>query len=96
MQSNKTVLKPFRVTVITKRIEDQMDHLLQPTVLLPVSLVIIVLGTVFTRALQKTREKELQYHQDLRMREMEHEEKMKQLEIELEKAKSRSASGAAA
>jgi hypothetical protein len=35
----------------------------------------------------KARDKELQYHQDLRIREMEHQVKMKQLEIELEKAK---------
>jgi len=35
----------------------------------------------------KARDKELQYHQDLRIREMEHQAKMKTLEIELEKAK---------
>ncbi|MGO8819123.1 MAG: hypothetical protein ACLQVG_31165 [Terriglobia bacterium] len=35
----------------------------------------------------KARDKELQYHQDMRIREMEHQAKMKTLEIELEKAK---------
>ncbi len=35
----------------------------------------------------KARDKELRYHQDLRIREMEHQAKMKTLEIELEKAK---------
>jgi hypothetical protein len=33
------------------------------------------------------REKELQYHQDLRIREMEHQQKMMELEVEREKAK---------
>ena len=44
----------------------------------------------------KARERELQYHQDLRIREMEHQRKMKELEIELEKTKARSSSGQAA
>jgi hypothetical protein len=35
----------------------------------------------------KARDKELQYHQDLRVREMEHQVKMRQLELELEKAR---------
>ena len=60
-----------------------MREFLQPTVLLPLSLVVIVLGTV----VYKMREKELECHQDLRVREMEHAQKMKELEIELEKAK---------
>jgi len=44
----------------------------------------------------KARDKELQYHQDLRIREMEHQRKMKELEVELEKAKGRSSAGPAA
>ena len=53
----------------------------------------IIFGTVMIVAIvgivhwSKARDKELQYHQDLRIREMEHQVKMKQLEIELEKAK---------
>ena len=68
-----------------------MEHYFQPTVLFPIAVVVIALGSVITSALRKTREKELQCHQDLRIREMEHELKMKQLEIELEKTKGRSA-----
>jgi hypothetical protein len=62
----------------------------------------IIFGTVMVVAIVgivhwfKARDKELQYHQDLRIREMEHLQKMKQLEIELEKAKTRSVSGPAA
>lgn len=73
-----------------------MEHFLAPTVLLPVSIVAIVLGMTFASALRKTREKELQYHQDLRRREMEHERKMQELEIELEKTRGRRAPDAAA
>jgi hypothetical protein len=53
----------------------------------------IIFGTVMVVAIVaivhwfKARDKELQYHQDLRIREMEHQAKMKQLEIELEKAR---------
>lgn len=73
-----------------------MIHFLQPTVLLPVSVVVIVLGTVGLNAVRTIREKELQCHQDLRVREMEHEQKMKELEIELERARAQSASTHAA
>ena len=51
---------------------------------------VIIVGIVFW---YKAREKELQYHQDLRIREMEHQRKMKELEIELEKTKAQRASG---
>jgi hypothetical protein len=73
-----------------------MEAFLQPTHLLFFSVVLIVLGTVVTSALRKTREKELQYHQDLRIREMEHAVIMKQLEIELENAKGRNTGDKAA
>ena len=56
-------------------------------------MVVAVVGIVFWF---KARDKELQYHQDLRVREMEHQRKMKELEIELEKTKTRSSSGQAA
>jgi hypothetical protein len=39
----------------------------------------------------KAHEKDLQVHQDLRIREMEHQRKMKELELELEKEKNRRA-----
>lgn len=40
---------------------------------------------------QKAREKELQYHQEMRLREMEHQLKMKELEVDMEKLKTRQA-----
>jgi hypothetical protein len=42
-------------------------------------MVIIIVGTISFR---KMRERELQAHQDLRMREMDHERRLKELEIE--------------
>jgi hypothetical protein len=59
--------------------------------LLLVSMVVIVLGTVAMSAFRKIREKELQYHQDMRTREMEYQTRMKQLEIDLARAKGRDA-----
>jgi len=58
-----------------------------------IPIVALVFGTAMIVAIVaivhwfKARDKELQYHQDLRVREMEHQRKMKELEIELEKAK---------
>jgi predicted histidine transporter YuiF (NhaC family) len=56
-------------------------------------MVVAIVGIVSWR---KTREKELQYHQDLRIREMEHQRKMKELEVELEKARAMQTTGKAA
>jgi hypothetical protein len=56
-------------------------------------MVAFIVGIVFWF---KAREKELQYHQDLRLREMEHQRKMKELELELEKVKVRQGSDRAA
>jgi uncharacterized membrane protein YciS (DUF1049 family) len=56
-------------------------------------MVVFIVGIVFW---YKAREKELQYHQDLRLREMEHQRKMKELELELEKVKVRQGSDRAA
>jgi len=64
-----------------------MDKLLQPDVLFALVIVVIVFGTMGLHTFRKMRERELQYHEGLRIREMEHEKKMKELEIELEKAK---------
>jgi hypothetical protein len=49
-------------------------------------MVVAIVGIVFWF---KAREKELQFHQDMRIREMEHQRKMKELEVEMEKAKGR-------
>ena len=57
------------------------------------AMIVGIVGIVFWF---KAREKELQYHQDLRVREMEHQRQMKELEIELEKAMVQGSSGRAA
>ena len=67
-----------------------------PEELIPIAGMLMVLGIVAIVFWYRAREKELQFHQDLRIREMEHLEKMKQLEIELEKAKGRDAGDKAA
>ena len=54
---------------------------------------VLIVGIVFWF---KAHEKDLQFHQDMRIREMEHQRKMKELEIELEKTKAQRAPGQAA
>jgi hypothetical protein len=66
-----------------------------PEELIPIAGMLMVLGIVAIVFWSKARAKELQFHQDLRIREMEHLQKMKALEIELEKAKARGSSGPA-
>ncbi len=56
-------------------------------------MVVAVAGIIFWF---KARDKELQYHQDLRLKEMEHQRRMKELEIELEKTRQRNATSQAA
>ena len=67
-----------------------------PEELIPIAAMVMVLGIVAIVSWSRARMKELQFHQDLRIREMEHAQKMKQLEIELENAKARSTSRQAA
>jgi len=67
-----------------------------PEELIPIAGMLMVLGIVAIVFWYRAREKELQFHQDLRIREMEHQRKMKELEVDLEKAKGRSSSGQAA
>ena len=64
-----------------------------PAELIPIAGMLMVLGIVAIVFWSKARAKELQFHQDLRVREMEHQRKMKELEIELEKTKARGPSG---
>jgi len=66
-----------------------MENFFQPTVLLPVFMTIVILGLVALGILRKMRDKELECHQEMRIREIEHQVKMKQLEIDLEKARGR-------
>jgi hypothetical protein len=56
-------------------------------------MIVAIVGIVFWF---KARDKELQYHQELRIREMEHQRKMKELELELEKTNGRSSTSHAA
>jgi hypothetical protein len=58
----------------------------------PLGAFIMVVLIVGIKVMGRTRERELEAHRDLRMREMEHERRLKELEIEkakleLEKAK---------
>jgi hypothetical protein len=64
-----------------------MGSFLQPTVLIPIVgilLPVFIVGIVFWF---KSHEKDLQFHQEMRIREMEHQRKMKELDVELEKTK---------
>ena len=65
--------------------------MLDPGTLIPIVAIAMPLGIVGIVFWYKSREKELQFHQDLRIREMEHQRKMKELELELEKEKNRKA-----
>ena len=73
-----------------------MDHMLQPVVLVPIVAILLPVAIVGIVFWFKAHEKDLQFHQDMRIREMEHQRKMKELEIELEKTKSQRVSGPAA
>ncbi len=51
---------------------------------------VLIVGIVFW---YKVRVRELQCHQDLRMREMEHQKKMMEMQIELERTKAQQLAG---
>ncbi len=53
-----------------------------PGIVVPIGSFLMVIIIVATVSFRKMRERELQAHQDLRMREMEHERRLKELEIE--------------
>jgi len=61
--------------------------MVDPDLVIPLAGMLMVLGIVAIIFWFKGREKELRYHQELRIREMEHLQKMKQLELEIEKTK---------
>jgi len=63
----------------------------QPGLLIPIVAIVMPLGIVAIVFWYKARATELQFHQDLRIREMEHQRKLKELELEMEKEKSRRA-----
>jgi len=62
-----------------------------PEFLIAIVAILMPLGIVGIVFWYKTREKELQFQQDMRIREMEHHRKMKELELELEKERNRRA-----
>ncbi|HEV2175962.1 MAG TPA: hypothetical protein VGW33_01975 [Terriglobia bacterium] len=70
-----------------------MSDILSNPIIIPV--VGTVFGTVMIAVIvglalwHKTREKELQVHQDMRIREMDHQRRMKELELEIERTKAR-------
>ena len=59
--------------------------------LIPIAGMLMVLGIVGIVFWFKSRERELQVHQEMRTREMEHQRKMKELELEIEKTRGRQA-----
>ena len=59
--------------------------------LIPIAGMLMVIGIVGIVFWYKARDRELQFHQDLRLKEMEHQRRMKELELEVEKVKARSA-----
>jgi len=65
--------------------------MIQPELLIPLVAIAMPLGIVGIVFWYKSRATELQFHQDLRIREMEHQRKMKELELEMEKEKNRRA-----
>jgi hypothetical protein len=68
-----------------------------PGILVPLGAFVMAIIIVAIGTMRKMREKELQAHQELRIREMEHERKMKEMEIEkarLELEKVRTTKGA--
>ena len=63
----------------------------EPGIVIPIVAIAMPLGIVGIVFWYKSRATELQFHQDLRIREMEHQRKMKELELEMEKEKNRRA-----
>ncbi len=55
--------------------------------LIPFAGMLMVIAIVAIVYWFKAREKELQFHQELRIKEMEHQRRMKELELEVEKVK---------
>jgi hypothetical protein len=53
-----------------------------PGIMVPLGAFLMAIIIVAITSMRKMREKELQAHQELRLREMEHERKIKEMEIE--------------
>ena len=67
---------------------------MDPGVLVPLGGLAMVIAIVAITSFRKMRERELQAHQELRMREMEHERRLKELEIERVKLEMEKSKGA--
>ena len=91
----KTALPGFRLGSMRMLMNMDISPLLIPIVAVVAGTAMIV-AIVWIVHWYKARDKELQYHQELRVREMEHLQKMKELEIELEKTRRQNHSGQAA
>jgi hypothetical protein len=81
---------PSHAKSIARRIG--MESIMSNGLIVPLGLFLMVVLIVGITSMRKMRERELQAHQELRIREMEHERKLKEMEIEkakleLEKAK---------
>jgi len=63
--------------------------MIEPWLLVSIAGMAMPLGIIAIVFWYKSREKELQVHQDMRIREMEHHRKMKELELEVEREKNR-------
>jgi hypothetical protein len=50
---------------------------------------VMIVAIVFIVTWARTRERELQTHQEMQIRDMEHQRRMKELELEIEKTKAR-------
>jgi hypothetical protein len=69
-----------------------MDFLSNPFVIPIAGIVfgtVMIVAIVFIVTWSKTRERELQTHQEMRIREMDHQRRMKELELDIEKTKAR-------
>lgn len=64
-----------------------IGELARPEIVGPIFGTMMVFGIVAVVTWFKTREKELQVHQEMRVREMEHQRRMKELDLEIEKSK---------
>jgi hypothetical protein len=56
------------------------------SIIVAILMPVLIVGIVFW---YKARDKELRFHQDMRIREMDHQRKLKELELEVEKVKAR-------
>jgi len=59
-----------------------MESILHSGLIVPLGAFLMVIFIVAITSMRKMRERELQAHQELRIREMEHERKLKEMEID--------------